>query len=260
MNPQEQREKWYLSRFREAFPDFPKGEVQRGTPPAPDFLIKSDAGGTVGIEVTQLYQSETSGSSRRMQESEQMGVVAAARRQAEEAGVTPVDVAVYFAVHPPITKAARATVSSGIAKLVSKHLPMPEETVTLDNRSHGEFPDCIAGIRISRFSALTRHHWSVPAAGYVQSDFVEELQARIAEKANRHRVYRRASERCWLLVVADGFGPASLFEASSATRSHMYESPFECTFFLEAFSARWFELRTRSAGQRRAGAGDSADS
>lgn len=247
MTTQEHREQWYVSRFRGAFADFPQGKVRRGTPPEPDFVIDSEGGETVGIEVTELYQGEASGSPAKRQESERAGVVAAARRQSEEAGVPPVNVAVYFGDYLPLVKADRATVTSGIASLVSKHLPAPDETVTIENRFDGEFPDCVAGIRISRLSALTSYNWSVPAAGYVHLNSVGELQRRISEKAHRYAAYQIACGRCWLLIVAEGFAPSSLFEASDATRVHVYESPFERTFFLEAFSARWFELRTQTA-------------
>lgn len=248
MNPQEQRGSWYLSRFRDTFTDFPRGEVRRGTPPEPDFVVESAPGETVGIEVTELYHDEASGSSSKVQESERIGVVRAACRQLEEAGVGPLNVAVHFVSQTAITKRHRAALSSRIASLVTEHAPTFEGTVTIENRFDGSFPESVLAIRVSRIPVLTRHHWSVPMTGYLRPDFVDDLQARITAKAGRHKSYRRASERCWFLVVASGFGPSSLFDPSGPTLSHVYESPFERTFFLEAFSGRRFELQTRAAG------------
>ncbi len=245
-NAQVQRERWYLSKFRDTFTDLPRGEVRRGTPPEPDFVVESGPGETIGIEVTELYHDEASGSSFRVQESEQIGVVRAACSQLEEAGVEPLNVAVHFASQTNITKRHRAALSSRIASLVSERVPTSEGTAMLLNGFDGSFPESVLAIRVSRVSVSARHHWSVPMSGYLRPDFVDDLQARITAKARRHKSYRRAIERCWLLVVANGFAPSSLFDPSGPALSHVYESPFERTFFLEAFSGRRFELQTRA--------------
>lgn len=248
MNLQEQREAWYLSKFRENSADFPQGAVRRGESPEPDFVVESDTGGTIGIEVTELYHDEASGSSSKLQESERLGLIHAACRQVEKAGVEPLDVAVYFAPDVAITKRDRSALAARLVALVSQHRPPSEGTVTLDNHFDGLIPDSMLGIRISRLAELTRHHWSAPMAEYLRPDFVEGLQARITAKVDRLKLYHRACGRCWLLVVVDGFGTSSLFDVGGSTLSHAYESPFERTFFLEAFSGRCFELHTPGGG------------
>jgi hypothetical protein len=225
--------------------DFPPGAVRRGVPPEPDFVVEGTCE-TVGIEVTELHQDEASGSSLKRQESEQMWVVREACRQVEESGVKPLNVAVHFAPAAVIAKADRKRLASQIANLVSQWVPTCQETATIENPFDGSIPDGVLAIRVSRLA--TRHQWSAPSAGYVMPDFREALQTRIEAKAKRHRSYVRACERCWLLVVADGFGPSSLFDMSSSALSEVYEAPFERMFFLEAFSGNCCELPTQVAG------------
>lgn len=247
MNLQAQRELRYLSKFKDNFVDFPPGEVRCGRPPEPDVVIELSSGDIVGIEVTELYKDEASGSSSKSRESEQNKVIRAARCQLEDDGVSPLDVAVYFDPDATMKKRDREALIRWLVDFVSEHLPTSEGNFTFNNTFDGSFPESVSGIRISRFFVLSRHHWSVPNAAYVQSNFVRGLQSRIAEKAVRYKSYKQVCERCWLLVVADGFEPSSLFDLNGSTLSQVYESPFERTFFLEAFSGRWFELHASVA-------------
>ena len=102
-------------------------------------------------------------------------------------------------------------------------------------------------VRVYRLDDLQKHHWSVPTSGWVQSDFVAELQAAIDEKNVRHPGYLGKCDECWLLIVASGGRPSGFLFPSETTKDHVYQSAFARTFFMEAFQPALVELKTRMA-------------
>jgi hypothetical protein len=109
--------------------------------------------------------------------------------------------------------------------------------------------DTITGSKICKGYFLTapKHHWSVTESGWVKMDFVAELQRTIDDKNSKYGVYRKRCDECWLLIVASGGRPSGLFEPSVETKSHVYRSQFERTFFMEAFGGTVVELTTTGA-------------
>ena len=99
-------------------------------------------------------------------------------------------------------------------------------------------------VRVFRAAALTKHHWAVPDSGWVQMDFIEELQQAIDAKNARHASYMQYCDECWLLVTASGGRPSGLFELSEETRGHVYRSCFTKTFFMEVFGGVLVQLTT----------------
>jgi hypothetical protein len=77
-------------------------------------------------------------------------------------------------------------------------------------------------------------------------DFIHELQQVIDAKNARYETYLDYCDECWLLIVANGGRPSGLFESSDKTKSRVYHSLFERTFFLEAFDSLLLELMTTS--------------
>jgi hypothetical protein len=166
---------------------------------------------------------------------------------AEEAAMPPVDVAVHFNEFVAIAKHDRELLANGLVALVSAHLPINEEYVEVEAWRHNNngLP-WIRAVRIFRAQFLTQHHWAVPDSGWVQLDFIPELQKAIDEKNARYARYIANCNECWLLIVASGARPSGLFELSPDTRSHLYNSRFAKTLFLEAFAGQVFELATTS--------------
>lgn len=101
-------------------------------------------------------------------------------------------------------------------------------------------------MRVFRAEVLTRHHWWTPDAGWVQSEFIEELQQALDDKNRRFFDYKRRCDECWLLVTASGGRTSGLFEPSDATKLHIYRSSFAKTFFMEVFDQLLIELDTRA--------------
>ena len=217
----------------------------------PDVCILT-GGHRTGIEVTELHQHPgPSEGPRRLQESERAGILVRARGLAEASGMPVVDVSVHFRDSVAISKADRETISSGLVGLVSENLPPVDGSIVLELWRQPRNPlPWIRTVRVFRAAVLTKHHWAAPDSGWVQMDFVPELQHAIDEKNSRHARYRQQCDECWLLIVASGGRPSGLFEPSSETRNHVYSSSFAKTFFMEAFSGRLVELTTVAANTR----------
>jgi hypothetical protein len=127
-------------------------------------------------------------------------------------------------------------------------MPAPDGSVVLELwRQPDNTLPWIRTVRLYRADVLSRHHWAAPDSGWVQMDFVQEMQSAIDRKNAKHGRYRQYRDECWLLIVASGGRPSGLFEPSDETKSHVYRSSFARTFFMDAFSAALVELRTTAA-------------
>jgi hypothetical protein len=243
--PRQKREELQLVELlRRALSGEPDGHADSAN--EPDVIVTTPAGRLVGIEVTELHQASVPGRPpKRLQESERAAVLAHARRLAEASGMPVVDVAVHFNDSVAITKRDRERIANELVALVSVHVPIDDLPIEVDLFRHrNHFLPWIRLVRVFRASFLTKHHWAAPDSGWVQMEFSAELQNAIDEKNARFACYRKNCDECWLLIAASGGRPSGLFEASDATRNHLYRSPFARTFFLEAFVGTVIELRT----------------
>lgn len=235
-----------VEQMRRALGGVPVGQIEPAD--EPDVCVITD-GRRIGIEVTELHQDPMPGKvPRRLQESERTSIVGRARALAEASAIPVVDIAVHFSDSVPITKADRDTIANELVGLVAKNLPEMDSSVNVELWRHTENPlPWIRTVRLFRADFLTRHHWAVPDSGWVQMDFVPELQRAIDGKNSRHACYMQHCDECWLLIVASGGRPSGLFEPFDETRSHLYRSAFVRTFFMEAFGGAVAELTTTAA-------------
>jgi hypothetical protein len=175
-------------------------------------------------------------------------MVATAGALAQSASIPPLDVAVHFTDRVGVGKRNRDVAARSLLALVSENVPDVGQSVTIEmwRRPSDALPG-VRLVRVFRHEVLTKHHWAVPDAGWVQSDFVRELQQAIDDKNRQHASYRRRCDECWLLITASGGKPSGLFEPSDETKNHIYGSSFAKTFFLEVFGRMLIELNTMAA-------------
>jgi hypothetical protein len=230
-----------LDVLRHEIGDFPSGTLAESE--SPDFLI-STPHDTLGIEVTRIFQASRQGEPLlQSQESERQRIVQQAKQLCT--GLPAVTVSVHFGAYPSVAKADRHSLSHKIAKFVSSHVPREGEFIAVKNSFDStELPDQVAFIHILGLPQQYEHSWTVPTAGFLQTNFIAELQSVLDEKGQLVSEYLRKCNRCWLLIVADGRAPSSLFEPSAETRHHMYRSSFERAFYLESFGEMVVELTT----------------
>jgi hypothetical protein len=243
---QKSEEVYRVEQMRNALGGTPVGALEPGD--EPDVCILTGER-RIGIEITELHQDAAPGHApRRLQESERAQIAARARVSAEALAMPVVDVAVHFNEAVPVSKAVRDMIANGLVELVSKNLPNSGASVTVEVWRQANKPlPWIRSVRLFRADFLTKHHWSVPDSGWVQMDFISELQRTIDEKNSKYGRYRQRCDECWLLIVTSGGRPSGLFEPSAETKNHFYHSLFERTFFMEAFGGALVELTTTAA-------------
>jgi hypothetical protein len=234
-------ERYFLEVFKKLLPDFPEGEIVGNE--GPDFQVHS-WNGSIGIEIARLYQrSPKNTPSLQAIEAEGEIIVQLAHKFYNEMNLTPVNVNVTFQSKAALMKKNRLSIASELARIVAKaeRLARPMIIIDYESNTEGIFFKEIDSIRIAK---VNDDFWGTSGSGMVQSDFVDELQERINEKNMKREKYRSKCDKCWLLIVADGFGASSAFFPSEDTISNQYHSLFDRTFFLEGISQKFFELRT----------------
>ena len=233
----------HLNQFKAAFDEFPDGEIIESE--NPDFII-DDGNRKICIEVTKIYKSNYSN------DPPMQAIESTCRKIAKKASIKcnarqipPLTVSLHFIHWPQVLKVKRDALSEKIADFVCNHIPEPNSYHTFDHvYDDPTFPEHIHAITIGRFNVLTKHHFNVPTAGWVQKDFSIELQHAIDSKNEKLSRYNNNCTEHWLLIISDGNSPSTLFEPSGDTRSNVFKSDFNRTFYMEAFSQIYWELKT----------------
>lgn len=236
----EMLERFYLSILAMQRNDLPLEAPTKGE--CPDF-VWTGIEQPLGIEITRLFKDAPQGQRPvQAQESDQRATVELAKQIYEKRNLPNLDIRVIFG-NTEIKKSHRKLLASELANLIQHCLPAPDSWVHFDNNFENDsIPEEISYLSIARIENLMKNHWSVSGAGWVQEDFVIELQKKIDEKNSRLSNYLKNCSRCWLLIVAEGTGPSSFFDLNENTARHCYNSFFERTFFMEAFTHKVTEL------------------
>ena len=223
----------------EQLPSLPSGNLMPSD--RPDILVhRSD--GNIGIEVTKLHHKAASQSLKR-QESEQQALVNQALKIFETKSNAWLHVSVHFGSYTQFNKRNRKQFSEAIANLVLANTPNQDGPVFLENHwsDPQDFPYEISSIGIYRLPAQKRNHWTIPSTGFVQENFIPELQDIMSNKGNLLQDYQQCAEY-WLLIVAQNNSASTFFDPSAATLGHKYTSQFNRVFLLEGFHRRVSEL------------------
>jgi hypothetical protein len=246
MKTKKDHELYHLLQFQEVFNNFPSGEIIRSE--SPDFIV-DNGGKKIGVEVTKVFKSARSGQ-RPLQaiEATCRKIATSACKICEERKIPPLTVSLHFIRKQEILQVRREELSKQIAEFVCNNLPLPDTYRSFHPRHDDTtFPDHIHAITIGRFRVLTKHHFNVPSADWAQKDFSTEIQKAIHSKNQKHIKYNDSCAEHWLLIVSEGSGPSSFFDLSGGTREVVFESRFDHSFFMEAFSRIYWELKTKGS-------------
>jgi hypothetical protein len=236
-------ERLHLLRFKKAFEDFPEGKIIDCE--SPDFII-DNGDRKICIEVTKIYKSNSSsGPPMQAIESTCRKIAEAASIICGERPIPPLTVSIHFIHDSQILDVRRDDLSKKIADFVCQNIPQPDTYLSFDHIfGDPNYPEHIHAITIGRFSVLTKHHFNVPTAGWVQEDFSVELQNAIDLKNKKLSQYNNNCTEHWLLIISDGASPSTFFESSGDTRNNVFKSDFDRTFYMEAFSRTLWEMKT----------------
>lgn len=227
------RERIILDLFRQAYPEFPDGDIEEFE--HPDFLIHS-ATGTIGIELVDYVSGHSrAGSAERMQEELRDRIVGQAQTAFESDHDEIVWVTFFWYPGVQFTKSSPRQLGPVIAEWVARALPQTipgKSSIERDDLEGSVLEYKLVCADIRREASLERSYWTNAEAGFLGSQ-PEELQAVITSKDSKFSEYRRACDEVWLLVVADGRHISSTFSPEEETLAHAYHSPFDRVFFFD---------------------------
>lgn len=249
MKTKKDNELLYLTQFKQVFNSFPTGEIREHE--SPDFLV-DDGKRKVGIEVTKIFKtSAPSQPPLQAIEATCRRITDSAAQICEERKIPPLTVSLHFIRKPEILKVQRDDLSLIIADFVCNNIPKLDTHITFENRfMNRSLPDHIHAITIGRFNVLTKSHFNAPSAGRAQREFSTVLQQAIDLKNSKLIHYHRNCDEYWLLIICEGSNPSSFFECDGATRDAIYKSNFDRSFFMEAFSKYWWELKAYKQAEK----------
>jgi len=213
----------------------------------PDFSGFYD-GGVLGIEITELYSDEKIYGKFLLEHEVTKGrIVNQARKKWRELGLPPLDVHVIFAGDIPNKKESDLTKS--LFKIVSDNCPKLGDQVSLSIDS--DLPEGFGAVLIYKRQGLRKHFWNYGEACDVETDFSEQLQIRINEKAKKLPKYLKSCDKCWLIIAALGVSPSSSYEFDEEMGKICYRSPFEKVFFIEVVSKTLKELNINRVNENK---------
>lgn len=233
-----------LNKLKKFYPGCPKGVITESE--RPDFLVKNH-NSTIGIEIVRLFQHNSTKQIETIaMENSQDYIVQETRKICESMNIAPLEVHIFFGNCPDIVRVNKKEIALQLAQSIINNLPPREEIAKVINDFEGNIPDVIHSFSIVNYSCLSRHHWSIPRAGFVQEDFIKELQLTIDTKNAKYNDYLDSCDECWLIIDAPGNTPSSFFDPTDKTKNNIYRSYFSKTFFVSGFLENYVELKTEN--------------
>lgn len=246
-SPKQTLELHYLTLFTAKVSDLRPGQASHGE--RPDFVWQHSRG-VLGLEITRLFKRNFPDESpEQIREGEQSAIIKRALQLYEERGLPKLDLRIVFA-NVELAKARRQILASKIAKAIEFCLPDAGRWMVIENDAGNNpwFPEEISYVSIAKIDELAVNQWSASHMGWMQIEFIAELQHCMDKKNIELPNYLKKCAQCWLLIVADGNVPSSFFHPGVDTLEHVYHSLFARTFFLDALTGDVHELKTAANG------------
>lgn len=235
---QNEREQYsHILRFKESFPESPKGILCFDD--NPDVLVKTSEG-ILGIEHTRLYWGNL-----KEQESLEQRIVDRAKEMYELTGGPPLIVNVLF--DPKVRLAVKDidSISASLNRLVCSYVPNVGGRFDLEGWrfvSRG-FSTAIMTIFIDRPNNSRETLWGVGRGGAVPDLPTDSIRKSIQDKESKISKYLDKCSKIWLLIVEDGFAPSSYFVIPDEVTKKIYKSKFDRIFLFRNFSCEVIELK-----------------
>jgi hypothetical protein len=234
------REAWLLERFRELYPEFPAGVVVPHE--KPDFLIETEQGTVVGIEVREWFYDENleegaSGSPSRREESLNARIVQRSQKLYGAWNLPEVEASVFFHPQYPLQEKRLETLAAEIAGIVAKHVPSSTsqyEVVRHPEPGWKELPLEVVSLSVHRAPAGREVVWTAEGGGALPTVDARHIEEAIRAKEPLLTKYRESADLVWLLIAAAGFNTSGFCEVDSQLGQHRFKSAFDQVFFLHA--------------------------
>jgi hypothetical protein len=203
----------------------------------PDFAIQHD-GRLIGVEVTEVFHpTRDAGVPKQANESIARRVVRLAQDKFTSDGGPSLRVSVAFTPSSSTEVLNREDSAQKLADLVRRLVAQPGEVLEwrANHREDLLLASVFSYVHVYRHPASFRSHWLVAAAGWVSPLTAGHLQDRVNEKAKRLDAYRVALPEVWLLLGVWGREPSQFFDLESPPSPNAVRSPFDRTYFYDAF-------------------------
>jgi hypothetical protein len=171
-------ELFYLEKFKENFPSFPKGIIFPDE--RPDFLVKAPSE-IIGIEITGFYR-ETSSSTRpplQQRESVRHKIITLAKSIYDNRGLLPVFVSVHFDLNFHCRKFDIQPIAERLIELAEQSLSnLAEEKIwrIYEIQLNGILPLSVKKLK------LVKSYWNAPLASFVPTVNSQQIQNIFDEK------------------------------------------------------------------------------
>jgi hypothetical protein len=238
-----EQERQHLLGFLSTLSDAPVGVACIGG--RPDLLIRS-GGGIIGIEHTRLFHS--TGQISLTQDNLQDQIVREAWTQYRKQGGPPRSVDIYFhdgKLQKRDIRLYAERIRTFVAQLAlargeSRHV----EAWAANRYSTNTLPPQIESIWIDAVDGDEDSLWGVARSGVVPELTRELVESRINTKESHITEYRSNCTSLWLLLVADGFTPATHFRISDQLGQEPIGTGFDRLFVFHYFKRELIEIPT----------------
>ena len=240
--PDREAERRYAARFRDVYPDFPRGDLLDFE--GPDFLVRSNVP-ILGVEVTRMFKDPAPGSPpKQLLESRSRTFVAEAERAFRALDSRPLTVSVHLNHNWHPKKVERRAAAQFLAELLhaldlhvggAARIAFPDERLRPHRRA-------FHAILVHWFEVSTDGFWAVPDADFIGAVTPEMVQRVLDRKNKLVDGYRLHAPLLWLLVVVDGAVLSSAMEVGPEVAAHRYNLGFDRAFLFDSFIGAFWRL------------------
>lgn len=237
-------ERSHLLRFLDALPDSPRGSRVFGD--RPDLVVHGLAG-RIGIEHTQILRHHDSlgRPHPKAVESMESRCVDRARELFEARDGRSLFVYPYFDGRPirkPDVDGIAQQLAAAVHEIVTTD-PRPRRQVegwAFNRVACNPLPEQVERLRV--IDAQGESLWGIPRGSSIQVLDRDRIQAEIDVKDRRLAEYRRACDEIWLLLVSDGFSPATELRLPDDIEELRFTTGFDRVFYFNNFALTAIEL------------------
>ena len=206
---------------------------------SPDFLFEL-AGNTIGVEHTQIFLNGSK--DLKLIAIESIGDDIAKRVQIKGSSLkVNFQATLLFNLQGSMKESEREDIACYIFDKIDKEL-QGKQPISLESYEIRPKHGAIVSIRLVATTQDLTTRVTVARAGWVKQTIDEEVISSIAKKNVKASSYTEKCDEVWLLIVADGHGPSSLFDAQPKVLNIDYKSNFGKIYYLDYFSKKVTEV------------------
>lgn len=235
--PNKRVESWFVEEARRVSSIIPAGALTESE--CPDFLIQTNFG-TLGIEVTQLFQPQAASAfPPRQAEKFHDKVVREAENLYARSGSRPLDIMAYFNFNDGGAR-DHTQMAECLANFVQSHYADQEEAVK--GYKFPDVPPGISSVRIARHLDGKTSRWQAGRFGQTIVLNYPFLAQTISRKNGLVEQYRERAKRVWLLIVSDFLPASGSFSIPNEIAEWKFDFDFDKVLLWSREDSKVFEL------------------